>query len=92
MSPSIWTVKSFDDRVIVVRRKGRLARDRQALLAELCARLMEDLERQLFAPEADRFLALVQGKSLDEAVRFYFSEVGRKWDPVRLRLETVEAA
>jgi len=68
------------------------ARDRQALLAELCARLLEDLERQLFAPEADRFTALVEGKSLDEAVRFYFSEVGRKWDPVRLRLETVEAA
>jgi hypothetical protein len=66
------------------------ARDRDALLRRLAHRLRDDVELQLFPQDADRFRALVDEARFETAVRFYFERVGRKWDPARLKLETVD--
>jgi len=66
------------------------ARDRKTLLARLAQRLQEDVQLQLFPADAQRFRTLVGEDQLEEALRLYAAKVGRKWDPVRLRVEVVE--
>lgn len=65
------------------------ARNREAMVARLAERLQEDADLQLFRPDADRFRALIEEGRHEEAVEMYFARVGRKWDPVRLRVEAV---
>jgi len=66
------------------------ARDRRTLLARLTQRLQEDAHLQLFRADAHRFRTLVEEGRPEDAVRMYAAKVGRKWDPVHLRLDVVE--
>jgi hypothetical protein len=68
------------------------ASSREAVLRELCRQLAEEAHMQLWEEDAARFRALMERRGPDEAVDFYFSRVGQRWDPARLSLHVVPQA
>lgn len=65
------------------------APSREAVLRELCRRLAEEAHMQLWKEDAVRFRALMDRAGPEDAVDFYFSRVGQRWDPARLSLHIV---
>jgi hypothetical protein len=62
---------------------------REAMLERLAANLLEEVGLQLWEEEADRFRALVEEGRTSEAVEYYFSRVGERWDPQRVSIHSV---
>lgn len=67
-------------------------RNREALIERLARLLEKEVDIQLWDEEAAHFRLLLESGDAAQAVEHYFREVGKRWDPAHLRIETVTVA